>query len=136
MKHNLNNKGVTLIELIVSFVLVAVAIIYFYQTLYTVKKLYNESQKDTKNFVDVNYAYRIIDELNKKCKENLGISDNCLINSIEEYKEIDSNFLAKEIFIEPGNYFNKLSFSINDEEYFMYFYNKEENIPEDETEEE
>ena len=41
----LNNKGVTLIELIVSFMLVAVAIIYFYQTLYTDKKLYTESQK-------------------------------------------------------------------------------------------
>ena len=48
MKQNLNNKGVTLIELIVSFALVSVAIIYFYQTLYTVKKLYSESQKETK----------------------------------------------------------------------------------------
>ena len=57
----LNNKGVTLIELIVSFMLVAVAIIYFYQTLYTVKKLYTESQKETNEFVKFNYAFRIAD---------------------------------------------------------------------------
>ena len=56
-----NNKGVTLIELIVSFMLVAVAIIYFYQTLYTVKKLYTESQKETNEFVKFNYAFRIAD---------------------------------------------------------------------------
>ena len=57
----LNNRGVTLIELIVSFMLVAVAIIYFYQTLYTVKKLYTESQKETNEFVKFNYAFRIAD---------------------------------------------------------------------------
>ena len=57
----LNDKGVTLIELIVSFMLVAVAIIYFYQTLYTVKKLYTESQKETNEFVKFNYAFRIAD---------------------------------------------------------------------------
>ena len=57
----LNKKGVTLVELIVSFMLVAVAIIYFYQTLYTVKKLYTESQKETNEFVKFNYAFRIAD---------------------------------------------------------------------------
>ena len=61
MKQHLNNKGVTLVELIVSFALVATAIIYFYQTLYTVKKLYSQSQKETNEFVDVNYVYRLTD---------------------------------------------------------------------------
>lgn len=59
--NKLNDKGVTLVELIVSFMLVAVAIIYFYQTLYTVKKLYTESQKETNEFVKFNYAFRIAD---------------------------------------------------------------------------
>lgn len=57
----LNNKGVTLVELIVSFALVSVAIIYFYQTLFTVKKLYTKSQKETQAFVDKTYALRILD---------------------------------------------------------------------------
>ena len=34
--NKLNNKGVTLVELIVSFAIVGVAIIYFFQTLSTV----------------------------------------------------------------------------------------------------
>lgn len=68
----LNNKGVTLIELIVSFMLVAVAIIYFYQTLYTVKKLYTESQKETNEFVKFNYAFRIADAYISKNGFNKG----------------------------------------------------------------
>ena len=57
----LNKKGVTLIELIVSFALVSVAVGYFYQTLFTVKKLYSKSQKETQEFVDKTYALRIVD---------------------------------------------------------------------------
>lgn len=134
MKRNLNNKGVTLIELIVSFVLVAVAIIYFYQTLYTVKKLYGESQKDTKNFVDVNYAYRIIDELNSQCLSDGYNTEECLEN-IKNYKETDDNFLAEGITLNSEGNFTKLEFTINSRQYNMYFYNKEEIVLEDETEE-
>lgn len=57
----INNKGLTLIELIISFALVAVAIIYFYQTLFTVKKLYTNAQKGTQAFVDKDYALRLAD---------------------------------------------------------------------------
>lgn len=121
MSRKLNNKGITLIELIVSFVLVAIAIIYFYQTLYTVKKLYSESQKDTKNFVDVNYAYRIINELNKNCN-----SENCsnLCERINNYKRQDSNFLVSNC-EEPkdaNNVFKVMNFKINQKDYSMYFY--------------
>ena len=41
----LNKKGVTLIELIVSFAIVGVAIIYFFQTLYTVKNIYTNYEE-------------------------------------------------------------------------------------------
>lgn len=57
----LNKKGITLVELIVSFALVAVAVTYFYQTLTTVHKLYKISREETNDFVDKTYALRIAD---------------------------------------------------------------------------
>lgn len=119
MKQHLNNKGVTLVELIVSFALVATAIIYFYQTLYTVKKLYSQSQKETNEFVDVNYAYRIIDELN-----NTFGNENTLCGKINDYKLKDNNFLVEDECIEDReNDFKKINFKISGKEYSMYFYN-------------
>ncbi len=121
MKQNLNNKGVTLIELIVSFALVSVAIIYFYQTLYTVKKLYSESQKETKEFVNVNYAYRIIDELNNTSDDN----ENTLCGKINDYKSKDNNFLVEDGCREDiENGFKKIKFKISGKDYSMYFYNE------------
>lgn len=69
--RKLNNKGLTLIELIISFALVAVAIIYFYQTLYTVKKLYVNAQKGTQTFVDKDYALRLADAYLNNSPTNL-----------------------------------------------------------------
>ena len=57
----MNNKGVTLVELIVSFAIVGVAIIYFFQTLTTVNKLYYTARKETNEFVEKSYALRIAD---------------------------------------------------------------------------
>lgn len=57
----INNKGVTLVELIVSFALVGVAIIYFFQTLYTVKKVYATARTETNEFINRDYAYRVFD---------------------------------------------------------------------------
>ncbi len=57
--RKLNNKGMTLIELIVSFVLVAVAATYFYSTLDVVVKLYKESTNETDKFVEEDYAIRM-----------------------------------------------------------------------------
>ena len=56
----LNNKGVTLVELIVSFALVGVAIIYFFQTLYTVKKVYADARNKTNNYINRDYTLRIL----------------------------------------------------------------------------
>lgn len=57
----INDKGVTLIELIVSFAIVGVAIIYFFQTLYTVKKVYATARDETNEFVAKDYALRLLD---------------------------------------------------------------------------
>lgn len=58
----INNKGITLIELIVSFAIVGVAIIYFFQTLYTVKKVYITAKNETNSFIDKSYTIRVISE--------------------------------------------------------------------------
>lgn len=66
----INNKGITLVELIVSFILVTVAVIYFYQTLFTVKKLYTKTIKETTEYVDREYVLRLADAyLDKNCPE-------------------------------------------------------------------
>lgn len=63
----LNSKGITLVELIVSFAIVSVAIIYFFQTLTTVNKLYKISREETNMFVKKTYALKLIDtRLNKQ----------------------------------------------------------------------
>lgn len=57
-----NNKGITLIELIVSFALIGVSIIYFSQTLYTVKKVYATARDETNEFIAKDYALRLLDK--------------------------------------------------------------------------
>lgn len=80
----LNNKGITLVELIVSFALVSVSVIYFYQTVYTVRSLYSESQKDTQHYVKANYALRLADEYyTTGCKEKTNYKKNVFLNAID-----------------------------------------------------
>ena len=61
----INDKGVTLIELIVSFAIVGVAIIYFFQTLYTVKKVYATARDETNEFIDVSLCIKRLHKLNE-----------------------------------------------------------------------
>ncbi len=74
----LNNKGVTLLELIVSFAIVAVAILYFYQTLTTVKTLYVTATNETKEFVIEDYGLRLADAYIEK---NEAIKSNSMANN-------------------------------------------------------
>ena len=64
----LNKKGMTIAELVVSFLLVGVAVVYFYNTVDTVYKVYSETRKDTKEFVEKDYAMRIIAAARKNSK--------------------------------------------------------------------
>lgn len=72
--NRINDKGVTLIELIVSFAIVGVAIIYFFQTLYTVKKVYSTAKDETNEFVAKDYALRLLD---RYIDENNTTTDFC-----------------------------------------------------------
>ena len=69
-KKKLNNKGVTLIELIVSFIIVSVAVIYFYQMLISVTKMYANARDSVNHAAKVNYAFRLLDEAYKQNKLN------------------------------------------------------------------
>ncbi len=58
----LNNKGMTLVELIVSFLIVSVAMLYFFQTLRTVQDIYKKANDETNEFVAKDYALRLLDK--------------------------------------------------------------------------
>lgn len=82
-QKKLNNKGITLVELIVSFVIVAVAVIYFYQMLTSVTKMYANAREDINHSAKVNYAFRLLDEaysqdkLEETCSGVLSDVVNC-----------------------------------------------------------
>ncbi len=59
----LNNKGITLAELIVSFAIVSVAVIYMYQTLLTINKMYSKAKTDITEFSKATFALRMADKL-------------------------------------------------------------------------
>lgn len=67
----LNKKGVTLIELIVSFAIVSIAMIYFYQTIVDLHRMYKNSNKATDEFVNKDYALRVLDAWTAKSDNNL-----------------------------------------------------------------
>ena len=66
----INKKGITLVELIVSFTLVSVAVIYFYQTLYTVKKIYVDARDNTNGFVEKSYKFKLAYNEAKNCTDS------------------------------------------------------------------
>lgn len=68
----IGKKGITLVELIVSFAIVGVAMLYFFQTLTTVSNLYETSKKETSEFIEKDYYLRILDAY----LENKGINNN------------------------------------------------------------
>ena len=90
----INNKGITLIELIVSFALIAVSIIYFSQTLYTVKKVYATARDETNEFVAKDYALRLLDKyIDKKgtTADFCGKIINCTLNNENTDNVINSD---------------------------------------------
>lgn len=107
----INDKGVTLIELIVSFAIVGVAIIYFFQTLYTVKKVYATARNETNEFIDKDYTYRILD---KYFDNNSLFNTNNICN--------DLNLPCKSVtYIEYNNRMSKYKIQWTDND-FSYYY--------------
>ena len=127
----LNNKGITLIELIVSFAIVSVAILYFYQTIHTVTKLYSVSRKETNKYVEVNYVYRFLDQkvINSI---NSGSTDKTrLCNQSIIYKKVsdylgatNDDILKKYTILECSKSGSKLNIKFADEKEKEYWYTK------------
>ena len=110
-----NNKGVTLVELIVSFALVSIAVIYFYNTLNAVYKIYKESRKNINHYVDVEYKFK-----------NIDYSYNMAVNSENDTLFIDTYNISIWYEIPSLNYFSDGVSTLNsinkkfDRLYFKY----------------
>ena len=122
--EKLNNKGMTLTELIVSFALVSVAVIYFYQTVSTVSELYYTAKNDTQEFADRTYVeklistkYEIIGKAGDAAKTELNVfcqkvyNNNCTVASVK-----------------TNGLFDKITYKLNrngkNSTYIIYKYNK------------
>ncbi len=111
----LNNRGVTLVELIVSFALVGVAIIYFFQTLNTVNKLYKLSKDETNDYIRKNYTLKLAKANIDKGKGVCNLNEYCKDAS-------SSTCSSKKIcYIEITYYDGKTNTSTNKVK--LYYYN-------------
>lgn len=131
----INNKGMTLAELIVSFALVAVAVIYFSQTIIVIRKMYVTAKKDTKNFVDVNYAFRLIDEAVKEnnkdtkvdiCGNTTNTTDTTVVIANIVNMDIDkkNKYICDDNAVSAPTKYRIITFSINNKSYTYYHYNQ------------
>ena len=84
-------RGMTLVELIISFMLVSVAILYFFQTLKTVQKIYSDSFDTTNYYVNKSYAFRVIKEYYIKNEGDMSDFDSDIIPYLEDLPETCSN---------------------------------------------
>ena len=121
MMKKLNTKGITLAELIVSFALVSVSTIYFYQTIYTVRKIYKESDNRTNFLVEESYNYRITNLIVNK---NNGKNCEYIINEIKKYSQKDDFFKARVYDCNINDKISYIKFKIDDEDETYYFYRK------------
>ena len=111
----LNNKGVTLVELIVSFALVGVAIIYIFQTLYTVKKVYADARFETNDYIRKDYTLRIAKANIEKGESICNKNEYCESSDPES---CSSNFCQVEITYYDGKTNDSKS------KVTLYYYNK------------
>lgn len=116
MTENMKNKGITLVELIVSFALVGVSIIYFYRTLNTVSKIYKISRDETNNYIRKSYTLKLAKaNIDKDIDADTDVCDH------NEYcvrgeKSCSSNFCQVKITYKDGKTTNSTS------EVTLYYY--------------
>ena len=116
--RKLNNKGLTLVELIVSFALVSVAMLYFYQTVSTVSKLYKKAKDEENNFAESTYTLRL---LNSYCKKNkLDCDSEEKINTFLTKIDSKLNINNVENFLINGINYNKITMNYNNKDYILY----------------
>lgn len=99
MTENMKNKGITLVELIVSFALVGVSIIYFYRTLNTVSKIYKISRDETNNYIRKSYTLKLAKANIEKGKDICNNNEYCVSRDRES---CSSNICGVEITYKDG----------------------------------
>lgn len=119
----LNKKGVTLIELIVSFAIVSVALIYFYQTIVDLHRMYKNSNKATDEFVKKDYALRVLDAWATKSSSNLSTIKTSRICTKYNMGCVDS----KTIY-EGDNVIKKITLINNNNEELAVYYKYEKTL--------
>ncbi len=112
-----NQKGVTLVELIVSFMLVSVTVIYFMQIMIVVRRIYKKSQNDTELFVNRTYAIKIFEACMKEHNDYLDCSNKFGIEYtiIQEKDPIKVNGLSG-----PELSLTKYEFKNNKDTFYIY----------------
>lgn len=106
----INNKGITLVELIVSFAIVGVAMLYFFQTLTTVSNLYETSKKETSEFIEKDYYLRILDAylegqiINMSNTNGFINKDVPVIGEKEFKKSWNGNIMVFQITVDTNKY--------------------------------
>lgn len=89
----MNKKGVTLVELIVSFAIVCVATIYMFRMVTSVKQIYSTVKKETDSYVEEAYNIRMKDAcINKLSGQSISsITASCDNISMTPINPINNN---------------------------------------------
>lgn len=135
----LNNKGMSLVELIVSFAIVTVAVVYFSQSLVTVTKIYRNAEQETNELVKETYHLRLLDSYYKYALENSdflglqisGVYDDAALSTknswyVFEYSDpvpyFDSKFFTVDSYYNPSQKLVKIECTIDSIVYRYYAY--------------
>lgn len=115
--NKLDNNGMTLVELVVSFMIVSVAMFYFFQTFKTVNDIYRKTVNETTKYVEKDYAIRIIDRyLSNPSEDALGDINDDIGNIIApDDKSVDINISQLD------EKFNKITVKKDDKEWFEFY---------------
>ena len=121
MTENMKNKGITLVELIVSFALVGVSIIYFYRTLNTVSKIYKISRDETNKKIRKSYTLKLAKANIEKSKDICNNNEYCVSRDREycvsrDSESCTSKFYQVKITYKDGKTTNSTS------EVTLYYY--------------
>ena len=106
----LNNKGMSLVELIVSFAIVTVAVVYFSQSLVTVTKIYRNAEQETNELVNETYYLRLLDSYYKEALENSTFFEFFGVSSVTNLTLVNDYSTVTVIYDIPAPYFTVVSY--------------------------
>lgn len=124
----LNKKGVTLIELIVSFAIVSIAMIYFYQTIVDLHRMYKNSNKATDEFVNKDYALRVLDAWATNASNNLEDLLNTALTQVKICEKYSMACNDNKTEINDTGELKKITLKVNESEALAVYYKYEKTL--------